>query len=57
LWGLYARVYDQKLETGGLNVLSVYATMDRMGIDKADQLELLGEVRMLDMKVREEFKR
>ena len=45
VWGLFRRVYNQTIPdgfgTGPLNVIAVYETMDRMGIERSQQLETL----------------
>ena len=49
-------VYGQHIMSGGLNILAVYETMDRMGIDKDEQIEILDMVRFVDGEVMQRLK-
>uniref|UniRef100_A0A6M3K9E6 Uncharacterized protein n=1 Tax=viral metagenome TaxID=1070528 RepID=A0A6M3K9E6_9ZZZZ len=56
LWDLYRVVYGQHIMSGGLNILAVYETMNRMGICRDDQIEILDMIRLVDGKVIERLK-
>jgi len=60
LWEIYRRVIGQHVSgfygNGPLNILAVYETMDRLGIPRKEQLDLLDEIMALDRKVMEAIK-